>query len=74
MLSSGEVSIPDLSGKGGLAGRVITLQDEPFPDMDKLTFSDIADAMEENHGLLGKLFIKQYESKKKITRNHLKVR
>lgn len=64
MLSSGEVSIPDLSEKGGLAGRVITLQDEPFPDMDKLTFSDIADAMEENHGLLGKLFIKQYESKK----------
>lgn len=64
MLSSGEVSIPDLSEKGGLAGRVITLQDEPFPNMDKLAFSDIADAMEENHGLLGKLFIKQYESKK----------
>ncbi|EZI38315.1 DUF927 domain-containing protein [Staphylococcus haemolyticus] len=64
MLSSGEISIPDLSEKGGLAGRVITLQDEPFPNMDKLAFSDIADAMEENHGLLGKLFIKQYESKK----------
>ncbi|MEX2957020.1 DUF927 domain-containing protein [Staphylococcus pasteuri] len=64
MLSSGEVSIPDMSEKGGVAGRVVTLQDEPFPQMDKLAFSDISDAMEENHGLLGRLFIKQYESNK----------
>lgn len=64
LLSSGEVSIPDLSEKGGLAGRVITLQDDPFPNMDNLKFSEIAEAMEDNHGLLGKLFIKQYEQNK----------
>ena len=64
MLSTGEVSIPDISEKGGVAGRVITLQDEPFPNMDKLEFGNIADAINENHGLLGKLFIKQYEENK----------
>lgn len=64
LLSSGEFSIPDLSEKGGLAGRVITLQDDPFPNMDNLKFSEIAEAMEDNHGLLGKLFIKQYEQNK----------
>lgn len=64
MLSTGEVSIPDISEKGGVAGRVITLQDEPFPNMDKLEFGNIADAINENHGLLGKLFIEQYEENK----------
>lgn len=72
LLSSGEVSIPDLSEKGGLAGRVITLQDDPFPNMDNLKFSEIAEAMEDNHGLLGKLFIKQYEQNKKNYKNSFK--
>ena len=61
MLSSGEVSIPDIApDKAGVAGRVITLQDDPFPNTEKTEFGDIAKAMENNHGLLGKLFIKQY--------------
>ena len=61
MLSSGEVAIPDIApDKAGVAGRVITLQDDPFPNTDKTEFGDIAKAMENNHGLLGKLFIKQY--------------
>lgn len=72
LLSSGEVSIPDLSEKGGLAGRVITLQDDPFPNMDNLKFSEIAETMEDNHGLLGKLFIKQYEQNKQHYKNSFK--
>lgn len=65
MLSSGEVAIPDIApDKAGVAGRVITLQDDPFPNTDKTEFGDIAKAMENNHGLLGKLFIKQYKSDK----------
>ena len=60
MLSSGEVAIPDIApDKAGVAGRVITLQDDPFPNTEKTEFGDIAKAMENNHGLLGKLFIKQ---------------
>lgn len=65
MLSSGEVAIPDIApDKAGVAGRVITLQDDPFPNTDKTEFGDIAKAMEDNHGLLGKLFIKQYRADK----------
>lgn len=64
MLSTGEVSIPDISEKGGVAGRVITLQDEPYPNMDKLEFGDISEVIENNHGLLGKLFLSQYEKNK----------
>ncbi|WP_436880996.1 DUF927 domain-containing protein [Staphylococcus pseudoxylosus] len=65
MLSSGEVAIPDIApDKAGVAGRVITLQDDPFPNTDKTEFGDIAKAMENNHGLLGKLFIKQYRADK----------
>lgn len=63
MLSSGEVAIPDIApDKAGVAGRVITLQDDPFPNTEKTEFGDIAKVMENNHGLLGKLFIKQYKS------------
>ncbi|MEB5700425.1 DUF927 domain-containing protein [Staphylococcus saprophyticus] len=65
MLSSGEVAIPDIApDKAGVAGRVITLQDDPFPNTEKTEFGDIAKVMENNHGLLGKLFIKQYRADK----------
>lgn len=65
MLSSGEVAIPDIApDKAGVAGRVITLQDDPFPNTDKTEFGDIAKTMENNHGLLGKLFINQYRTDK----------
>ncbi|MGX0658448.1 uncharacterized protein (DUF927 family) [Staphylococcus hominis] len=64
MLSTGEVSIPDISEKGGVAGRVITLQDEPFPNTDKLEFGEISEVIDENHGLLGKLFMEQYKKNK----------
>lgn len=65
MLSSGEVAIPDIAtDKAGVAGRVVTLQDDPFPNTKKTEFGDIAKAMKHNHGLLGKLFIKQYRTDK----------
>lgn len=65
MLSSGEVAIPDIAtDKAGVAGRVVTLQDDPFPNTKKNEFGDIAKAMKHNHGLLGKLFIKQYRTDK----------
>ena len=72
LLSSGEFSIPDLSEKGGLAGRVITLQEDPFPNTNKLEFMEIAEVMEDNHGLLGKLFIEQYEQNKKSYKDSFK--
>jgi len=73
MLSSGEVAIPDIApDKAGVAGRVITLQDNPFPDMKQEVFDEIAEAIEENHGLLGKLFIEQYESEKDKYKNSFK--
>lgn len=65
MLSSGEVAIPDIEpDKAGVAGRVITLQDNPFPEVKQEVFDEIAETIEENHGLLGKLFIEQYEREK----------
>lgn len=65
MLSSGEVAIPDIApDKAGVAGRVITLQDNPFPEVKQEIFDEIAETIEENHGLLGKLFIEQYEREK----------
>ena len=63
LLSTGEVSMPDMAGeKGGVSGRVITLQDDPYPkDFD---FATLAESIDESHGLLGKAFIKQFESNK----------
>ncbi|OEK48560.1 hypothetical protein ASS91_01535 [Staphylococcus saprophyticus] len=64
LLSTGEVSTPDISEKGGVAGRVVTLQDEPFPDTSQDDFNEMYKTFSNNYGLLGKLFIKQYNNKK----------
>ncbi|MGO3724868.1 MAG: phage NrS-1 polymerase family protein [Staphylococcus equorum] len=64
LLSTGEVSTPDISEKGGVAGRVVTLQDEPFPNTSQDDFNEMYKAFSNNYGLLGKLFIKQYNSNK----------
>ncbi|UMT76029.1 DUF927 domain-containing protein [Staphylococcus roterodami] len=63
LLSTGEVSMPDMAGeKGGVSGRVITLQDDPYPkDFD---FAGLAESIDESHGLLGKAFIRQFQSNK----------
>ncbi|MCQ9293263.1 hypothetical protein BUY41_09155 [Staphylococcus cohnii] len=63
LLSTGEVSMPDMAGeKGGVSGRVITLQDDPYPkDFD---FASLAESIDESHGVLGKAFIKQFQSNK----------
>ena len=64
LLSTGEVSTPDISEKGGVAVRVVTLQDEPFPDTSQDDFNEMYKAFSNNYGLLGKAFIKQYNSNK----------
>ncbi|MGI2315180.1 DUF927 domain-containing protein [Staphylococcus cohnii] len=64
LLSTGEVSTPDISEKGGVAGRVITLLDNPFPNTSQDIFNEIAETFESNYGLLGKLFIEKYNSDK----------
>lgn len=64
LLSTGEVSIPDMSEKGGVAGRVVTLQDNPFPNTSQDDFYEMHKTFSNNYGLLGKIFIKQYNSKK----------
>ncbi|MBO1919767.1 hypothetical protein J4710_02230 [Staphylococcus xylosus] len=45
---------------------MITLQDNPFPDMKQEVFDEIAETIEENHGLLGKLFIESMKARKSI--------
>lgn len=71
LLSTGEVSMPDMAGeKGGASGRVITLQDDPYPK--DFGFATLAEYIDESHGLLGKAFIKQFESNKDKYHNSFK--
>lgn len=71
LLSTGEVSMPDMAGeKGGVSGRVITLQDDPYPkDFD---FSTLAECIDDSHGLLGKAFIRQFRIDKDKYHNSFK--
>ncbi|MBU5608341.1 DUF927 domain-containing protein [Staphylococcus epidermidis] len=63
MLSTGEASISNMADeKAGVSARVITLQDQPYPD--NFDFTTLDKAFRENYGTLGIAFIKQYESKK----------
>ena len=64
LLSTGEISTPDISEKGGVAGRVITLLENPFPNTSQDTFNKMAETFENNYGLLGKMFIEKYNSDK----------
>lgn len=62
MLSTGEASISNMAEeKAGVSARVITLQDQPYPD--NFDFTTLDKAFRENYGTLGIAFIKQYESK-----------
>ena len=63
MLSTGEASISNMADeKGGVSARVVTLQEQPYPD--NFDFTTLDKAFRDNYGTLGKVFIKQYESKK----------
>lgn len=63
MLSTGEVSISNMADeKAGVSARVVTLQDQPYPD--NFDFTTLDKAFRENYGTLGIAFIKQYQSKK----------
>lgn len=62
LLSTGEASISNMAGeKAGVSARVVTLQDQPYPD--NFDFTTLDKAFRENYGTLGIAFIKQYESK-----------
>ncbi len=62
MLSTGEASISNMADeKAGVSARVITLQDQPYPD--NFDFTTLDKAFRENYGTLGIAFIKQYEAK-----------
>ena len=57
-----EASISNMAGeKAGVSARVVTLQDQPYPD--NFDFTTLDKAFRENYGTLGIAFIKQYESK-----------
>lgn len=63
MLSTGEASISNMADeKAGVSARVVTLQDQPYPD--NFDFTTLDKAFRENYGTLGIAFIKQYQSKK----------
>ncbi|WP_145449587.1 DUF927 domain-containing protein [Staphylococcus epidermidis] len=63
MLSTGEASISNMADeKAGVSARVVTLQDQPYPD--NFDFTTLDKAFRENYGTLGITFIKQYQSKK----------
>ena len=57
--------------KAGVSARVVTLQDQPYPD--NFDFTTLDKAFRENYGTLGITFIKQYQSKKILIKAHLKV-
>lgn len=62
LLSTGEASISNMADeKAGVSARVVTLQDQPYPD--NFDFTTLDKAFRENYGTLGIAFIKQYESK-----------
>ena len=48
--------------KAGVSARVVTLQDQPYPD--NFDFTTLDKAFRENYGTLGVAFIKQYKSKR----------
>lgn len=63
MLSTGETSIPDIAEeKAGVSGRTLTLQQAPYPN--GFDFRTLAEAIDSNHGVLGKSFIEQYNKRK----------
>ncbi|MCG2353083.1 DUF927 domain-containing protein [Staphylococcus epidermidis] len=68
LLSTGEASISDMADeKAGVSARVVTLQDQPYPD--NFDFTTLDKAFRENYGTLGIAFTKKYESKKETYKN-----
>lgn len=68
LLSTGEASISNMADeKAGVSARVVTLQDQPYPD--NFDFTTLDKAFRDNYGTLGKVFIKQYQSKQESYKN-----
>ncbi|MCH4420256.1 DUF927 domain-containing protein [Staphylococcus haemolyticus] len=63
LLSTGEASITNMEDdKAGVSARVITLEEQPYPD--KFDFISLDREFRENYGTLGIEFIKEFQSKK----------
>lgn len=68
LLSTGEASITNMEDdKAGVSARVITLEEQPYPD--KFDFISLDREFRENYGTLGIEFIKQFQSKKDEYKN-----
>ncbi|KDE95708.1 hypothetical protein CM54_01380 [Staphylococcus sp. TE8] len=68
LLSTGEASITNMEDdKAGVSARVITLEEQPYPD--KFDFISLDREFRENYGTLGIEFIKQFHSKKEEYKN-----
>ncbi|CAM4214652.1 hypothetical protein BAMA_02055 [Bacillus manliponensis] len=64
-LATGEISLNDYSAKaGGVAARIISLTDSPFIEVGHSFFEDLYKSMENNYGLVGVEFFKQYQENK----------
>ncbi|EEM99639.1 hypothetical protein bthur0014_57110 [Bacillus thuringiensis IBL 4222] len=64
-LATGEISLNDYSAKaGGVAARVISLTDSPFTEVGHSFFEGLYKSMENNYGLVGLEFFKQYQKHK----------
>lgn len=64
-LATGEISLNDYSSKaGGVAARIISLTDSPFDGVSHSFFEGLYKSMENNYGLVGLEFFKQYQENK----------
>lgn len=62
MLSTGETDIKEYAKAGGVAGRVISINDEPFGKYNAKRFKDIYNGIANNHGVVGRAFVELWNS------------
>ncbi|MDA2130792.1 DUF927 domain-containing protein [Bacillus cereus group sp. BfR-BA-01312] len=79
LLSTGESSILEYAQAAGVAGRVITLEDEPFGKTSYEFLSELYDAMNKNFGIVGRSFLEKWlkiesEDKKNLIKIYHELR
>lgn len=60
MLSTGESSILDYTKGGGVAGRVVPLEDEPFGKSNHEFMEQLYKGINSNYGVVGRVFIEKW--------------
>ncbi|HDX9614518.1 TPA: DUF927 domain-containing protein [Bacillus toyonensis] len=74
LLSTGESSILEYAQAAGVAGRVITLEDEPFGKTSYEFLSGLYDAMSKNFGIVGRSFLEKWlEIESEDKKNLIKI-